>query len=49
MQEFIPNKLPIAKDIETKEILKVTILAYRSFSELKGIANSLPNQTIVLK
>ena len=48
MKEFIPNKLPIAKDIETKEILKATTLAHRSLAELKGIANSLPNQKIVI-
>ena len=48
MQEFIPNKLPISKDIETKEILKATTLAHRSLAELKGIANSLPNQKIVI-
>jgi len=48
MQEFIPNKLPINKDIETKEILKATTLAHRSLAELKGIANSLPNQKIVI-
>ena len=48
MQEFIPNKLPIKKDIETKQILKATTLAHRSLAELKGIANSLPNQTIVI-
>ncbi len=48
MQEFIPNKLPIKKDIETKEILKVSTLAHRALAELKGIANSLPNQKIVI-
>ena len=48
MQEFIPTKLPIKKDIETKQILKATTLAHRSLAELKGIANSLPNQKIVI-
>lgn len=48
MEEFIPNKLPIKKDIETKEILKATTLAHRALAELKGIANSLPNQQIVI-
>lgn len=48
MQEFIPSKLPLQKDIETKEILKATTLAHRSLAELKGIANSLPNQKIVI-
>jgi len=48
VKEFIPNKLPILKDIETKEILKATTLAHRSLAELKGMANSLPNQKIVI-
>ncbi len=48
MKEFIPLKLPIKKDIETKEILKATTLAHRALAELKGIANSLPNQKIVI-
>jgi len=48
MKEFIPAKLPLKKDIETKEILKATTLAHRALAELKGIANSLPNQRIVI-
>ncbi len=48
MQEFIPAKLPLNKDVETKQILKATTLAHRSLAELKGIANSLPNQKIVI-
>jgi len=48
MNEFIPNKLPISKDIETKKILKATTMAHRALAELKGIANSLPNQRIVI-
>jgi len=48
MKEFIPNKLPLSKDIETKEILKATTLAHRALAELKGVANSLPNQEIVI-
>jgi Fic family protein len=48
MQEFIPNKLPIKKDIETKEILKASLSAHRALAELKGVANSLPNQKIII-
>ena len=48
MKEFIPNKLPLKKDIETKEILRATIKAHKTLAELKGIANSLPNQKIVI-
>jgi Fic family protein len=48
MKEFIPAKLPINKDIETKEILRATTLAHRALAELKGMANSLPNQQIII-
>ena len=48
MKEFIPSKLPLKKDIETKEILRATIRAHKTLAELKGIANSLPNQKIVI-
>lgn len=48
MKEFIPDKLPIKKDIETKEILRATTTAHKALAELKGIANSLPNQKIVI-
>lgn len=48
MTEFIPPKLPIKKDIETKEILKATTSAHKALAELKGMANSLPNQKIVI-
>lgn len=48
MKEFILKKLPINKDVETKEILKATILAHRALAELKGMANSLPNQQIII-
>lgn len=47
MKEFIPSKLPLKKDIETKEILRATISAHKRLAELKGIANSLPNQIVL--
>ena len=49
MKEFIPKKLPLNNDeLETKEILKATTLAHRALAELKGIANSLPNEKIII-
>lgn len=48
MKEFIPSFLPIKKEIETKAILKASASAHRALAELKGIANSLPNQKIVI-
>lgn len=48
MKEFIPNKLPIAKDIETKEILKKSISSNRALAELNGIAKIIPNSNILI-
>lgn len=48
MKEFVPQRLPTGRDIETKEILKATTLAHRALAELKGMANSLPNQQIII-
>ena len=47
MKEFIPNKLPLQKDIETKEILKKSILANSALAELKGVSNIIPNSNIL--
>ncbi|MDQ7059187.1 MAG: Fic family protein [Ghiorsea sp.] len=35
-------------DIETKAILKKTILAHKALAELKGVAASMPNQSILI-
>ncbi len=40
--------LPPKADIETKEILKAAIDANRSLAELKGIAKTIPNQSILI-
>jgi len=48
MKEFIPNKLPLQKDIETKEILKKSILANSALAELKGVSNIIPNSNILI-
>ena len=48
MKEFIPNKLPIEKDIETKEILKKSILANSALAKLNGIAKIIPNSNILI-
>ena len=40
--------LPPKEELETKEILKAAIDANRSLAELKGIAKTIPNQTILI-
>ena len=40
--------LPPKADIETKDILKKTISANRALAELKGVADLIPNQNILI-
>ena len=45
------NELPLLPpkvDLETKEVLKQAIRSKRILSELKGWANEIPNQTILV-
>jgi len=50
MNEFIPKKLPLNKDIniETKRILKKSISANRALAKLNGVAKIIPNQEILI-
>ena len=40
--------LPPAIELETKEILKAAIDANKALAELKGIARTIPNQSILI-
>ena len=42
------EKLPLNKDIETKRILKQLSRTSRALAELKGIAQTMPNQNILI-
>ena len=42
------KKLPIEKDIESKKVLKKLASAHRALAELKGIANTIPNENILI-
>lgn len=42
------EKLPLEKDIETKRILKQLSRASRALAELKGVAQTMPNQNILI-
>jgi len=48
MKEFIPEKLPLKQDIETKEVLKKTILANMALAQLKGLTKTIPNSNILI-
>ena len=48
MKEFIPNRLPIVKDIETKAILKKSILANSALAKLNGVSKIIPNSNILI-
>jgi Fic family protein len=42
------KKLPIEKDVETKQVLKKLSSAHRALAELKGIVSSIPNESILI-
>ena len=46
--EFIPNNLPLDIDIETKAMLKKSILANKALAKLNGVAKIIPNQAILI-
>ena len=47
-QEYIPSLLPLNKDLETKIVLKKIVSANTVLAELKGVAKSIPNQSILI-
>jgi len=47
-EAYIPNTLPLQKDIESKTVLKKSLEANRALAELKGIARSIPHQAILI-
>ena len=48
MKEFIPHKLPLKLDVETKEILKKVTSANKALSMLNGVSKIIPNQNILI-
>src|SRR5665647_233632 len=40
--------LPFAQDIESKAVLKKLALAHKALAELNGVAESMPNEVIIL-
>ena len=42
------NKLPPAQELETPKVLRALITAHRHLAELKGVAKSIPNESILI-
>lgn len=45
---YMIPKLPLSMDIETKAVLKQAAMAHRRLAELKGVAATIPNETILI-
>lgn len=48
MKEYLPQKLPLKIDLETKEVLKKVISANKALATLNGVAKIIPNQAILI-
>lgn len=48
MSNYIIPKLPLEYDLETKKILKQVNKANRKLAELKGVAQTIPNERILI-
>lgn len=46
--DWIITKFPPAQDLETRKVLKKSLLANKYLAELKGLAQSIPNQSILI-
>lgn len=42
------SELPLKIDLETKKVLKALPSAHAALAELKGIASTIPNQSILI-
>ena len=48
MNEYLIRPLPFPEDIETKDVLKKLARARAALAEIKGVAETIPNQTILI-
>lgn len=48
MEKFIIDMLPLKAELETKRVLKQLSVAHRYLAELKGVAESIPNESIII-
>ena len=47
-EKYIIPELPLPYDLETKEILKQVNRANKKLAELKGVAQTIPNERILI-
>ena len=47
-ETYIIPKLPLPYDLETKEVLRQLNKANRKLAELKGVAQTIPNERILI-
>ena len=48
VQEYILPKLPLKKELESRKVLKKIVSSNRALAELKGVAQTIPNQSILI-
>jgi Fic family protein len=48
MKEFIPPMLPIGQELESKKVLKKSIIANSALAKLSGVAKIIPNRNILI-
>ncbi len=45
---YVPQHLPFDQDIESKTVLRQLVASHQALAELKGIAKTIPNETILI-
>ncbi|KUM39467.1 Fic family protein [Pseudomonas sp. EpS/L25] len=45
---YFPPQLPLAEDLESRTVLRKLARAHQALAELKGVADSVPNQDILI-
>ena len=48
MLDYIIPRLPLSIELETKVVLKQVAAAHRKLAELKGFADTIPNEIILI-
>ncbi|MGD1944900.1 MAG: Fic family protein [Croceivirga sp.] len=48
MQDWKLKSLPLTIDVETKKVLKQLVKSHAALAELKGVAETIPNQKVLL-
>lgn len=48
MTKYKLTELPLSVELETKQVLKFAVTAHRYLAELKGISETIPNQSILI-